>query len=370
VMNVNVNLKMNNRFSVSECVKLYKTADLYQLARAADYIRKKVHKDAPDTVAFVLDRNVTYTNICDCKCKFCAFFRLKKSPGSFVLTTDEILEKIEGLAKIGGSQIMLQGGLNPQLKLDFYIDLLKAVKCRFPSITLHSFSPPEIDHISRVSNKSVDYVLKTLQQAGLDSLPGGGGEILVDRVRGKVSPNKIGSRRWLQIMRAAHKIGMKSTATMVFGMGETLEERFISMKKVRDLQDETGGFRAFIPWPFSPANTKLADYEPTDGVDYLKTVACARLLFDNIKNIHCGWVTEGMKLSQLALAFGANDFGGILMEEKVVRATGVINETNVRELYYTAKNAGYKLARRNTNYDKLELIDEKHRLVTGSSVVQ
>lgn len=361
---------MNDRFTVAECVKLYSTKDIYRLAKAADSIRRAVHGKNADTVTFVLDRNVTYTNICDCECKFCAFFKKKRAAGGFVLPLAEILEKIDGLQKIGGTQIMLQGGLNPDLKLDYYTAMLRAIKDRFPSITLHSFSPPEIDHIARVSAKSADYVLKSLQQAGLDSLPGGGGEILVDRVRSKVSPNKIGSRRWLQIMRAAHRIGMRSTATMVFAMGETLEERFISMKKVRDLQDETGGFRAFIPWPFSPSNTRLAGYEPAGGLDYLKTVACARLFFDNIKHIHNGWVTEGMKLAQLALAFGANDFGGILMEEKVVRATGVINDTNVRELYYTARNAGFKLARRDTEYNILETIDEGHRLVTAKNNVQ
>ncbi|HOT74689.1 MAG TPA: cyclic dehypoxanthinyl futalosine synthase [Candidatus Wallbacteria bacterium] len=361
---------MNNRFSVAQCVKTYKNADFYQLARDADSVRRKIHGKNSGTVSFVLDRNVTYTNICNCKCKFCAFFKLKNTPGSFVLTNDEVLDKIQGLVDIGGSQIMLQGGLNASLKLDYYIKLLKAIRERFAKITLHSFSPPEIDHIAKTSNKSVDYVLKALQQAGLDSLPGGGGEILIDRIRHRVSPNKIGSRRWLQIMRAAHKIGMKSTATMVFGFGETLQERFTSMKKVRDLQDETGGFRAFIPWPFSPANTRLSNYALTDGLDYLKTVACARLFFDNIKNIHSGWVTEGMRMAQLALSFGANDFGGILMEEKVVRATGLINETNVRELYNIAKNAGYRLMRRNTNYDMLEEIGAGHYLVTGASAVQ
>lgn len=361
---------MSDRFSVRDCVKVYNTADFYKLAESADYIRRKVHKEAEDIVTFVMDRNVTYTNICDCKCRFCAFYRLKKSRDSFVLSNEEILDKIEGLVKIGGSQIMLQGGLNPSLKLDYYTNLLKVIKNKYPQITLHSFSPPEIDHIAKGSGKSVDFVLKALQQAGLDSLPGGGGEILVDRIRTKISPNKINSRRWLQIMRAAHKIGMKTTATMMFGVGETIEERFISMKKVRDLQDETGGFRAFIPWPFSPANTELSGYEQADGVSYLKTVACARLFFDNIKNIHSGWVTEGVKLGQLALAFGANDFGGILMEEKVVRATGVINETNVKQLYDIATNAGYRLFRRNTNYDKLEHIDSSHPMVAKDACVQ
>ncbi len=359
---------MSNRFSIAECIKLYDEGNLYKLAGAADFVRRIVHKGASDIVTFVLDRNVTYTNICDCKCRFCAFYKSKKSIESFVLSDDEILKKIEELSELGGSQIMLQGGLNPELQINYYINLLKKIKSRFPKITLHSFSPPEIDHIAKGAGKSVDYVLKTLQQAGLDSLPGGGGEILVDRIRARISPNKINSRRWLQIMRAAHKIGMKTTATMMFGVGETIEERFKSMKKVRDLQDETGGFRAFIPWPFSPSRTGLSMLEPADGIAYLKTVACARLFFDNIKNIHSGWVTEGMRLGQLALKFGANDFGGILMEEKVVRATGVVHETSVVQLYKIAMNAGYKLMRRNTNYDMLELIDASHPLVNNTII--
>jgi len=347
------------RFSVSDCVKVFNNVPLFDIAAAADLFRREIHKDRADLLTFVVDRNVTYTNICSCKCKFCAFFKTKSSPDSFVLSMKQILDKVEGLAGIGGTQIMLQGGLNPELKLDFYIKLLKTIKNSYPDITLHSFSPPEIDHIARQSNKSIDYVIRTLKDSGLDSLPGGGGEILVNRIRSKISPNKISSQRWLQIMRAAHKAGMKSTATMVFGVGETLRERFESMEKVRNLQDETGGFRAFIPWPFSPGRTKLSNFPQADGIEYLKTLAISRLLFDNIKNIHSGWVTEGIKLAQIALAFGANDFGGILMEEKVVRSTGLINETNVKQLYDIASGAGYKLARRNTNYDILEIIDDK-----------
>ena len=349
----------NKRFSVSECVKIYNEKELLSIGAAADEMRRRVHKDKSDTVTFVADRNVTYTNICDCKCKFCAFFRTKTHAECFVLPFDEMMRKIDELVKMGGTQIMLQGGLNPALKLDFYVKMLKMIKEKYKKLTLHSLSPPEIDHIARVSNKSVPYVLATLQEAGLDSLPGGGGEILINRIRRSISPNKISSERWLQIMREAHRIGMKSTATMVFGFGETLEERFKSMEKVRNLQDETGGFRAFIPWPFSPARTKLSNFNQPDGVDYLKTLAISRLLFDNVKNIHSGWVTEGLKLAQLALAFGANDLGGILMEEKVVRSTGLINDANVKEFYEMAAAAGFRLARRNTNYDILEYITLK-----------
>jgi len=346
----------NKRFSVSECVKIYNEKELLAIGAAADEMRRRIHKDKSDTVTFVADRNVTYTNICDCKCKFCAFFRSKNHAECFVLPFDEMMRKIDELAKLGGTQIMLQGGLNPALKLDFYVKMLKMIKEKHKKLTLHSLSPPEIDHIARVSNKSVPYVLATLQEAGLDSLPGGGGEILINRIRKAISPNKMSSERWLQIMREAHRIGMRSTATMVFGFGETLEERFKSMEKVRRLQDETGGFRAFIPWPFSPARTKLSTMDQPDGVAYLKTLPISRLLFDNIKNIHSGWVTEGMKLAQLALVFGANDLGGILMEEKVVRSTGLINDANVKEFYEAASGAGFRLARRNTNYDILEYI--------------
>lgn len=345
------------RTSVSDCVKMFEMTPFHELGAAADAMRRDIHGSRRDTVTFILDRNVTYTNICECKCRFCAFFRTKTGGGGYVLSMDEILRKIDELAMMGGTQIMLQGGLNPDLGLDFYVTMLSGIKKRYPKITLHSLSPPEIDHIARKTGKSLGYVFKTLRDAGLDSLPGGGGEILVDRIRKIVSPNKIMTARWLQIMREAHKIGMKTTATMVFGLGETIRERFKSMERVRRLQDETGGFRAFIPWPFSPNATQLSDYRPVGGVEYLKTLAIARLFFDNIKNIASGWVTEGLKIAQLGLAFGANDLGGVLMEEKVVRATGNVHEADISSFVEIARGAGFKLARRNSEYKILEYID-------------
>jgi len=345
-----------NRITVNDCVKMFAKTPFHELGAAADAMRRKIHRDRSDTVTFILDRNVTYTNICSCKCKFCAFYRKKTGKGGYVLSMDEILRKIGELSAMGGTQIMLQGGLNPDLGLDFYITMLRSIKNRYPNIVLHSLSPPEIDHIAGKCGKTIDHVLKALHEAGLDSLPGGGGEILVDRVRKIVSPEKIRSARWLKIMRSAHKIGMKTTATMVFALGETIRERFQSMGKVRALQDETGGFRAFIPWPFSPNATQLSNYKKAGGIEYLKTLAIARLFFDNIPNIASGWVTEGHKIGQLGLAFGANDLGGILMEEKVVRSTGTIHDADISIFKEMAEGAGLRLARRNTQYDLIEYI--------------
>jgi cyclic dehypoxanthinyl futalosine synthase len=330
------------------------SADLLTLGRIADNRRNKFHPE--DIVTFIIDRNITFTNVCYCQCKFCAFYVTPNSPEAFVLSTKEVLDKISELVKLDGTQVMLQGGLHPQLSLDYYTKLLRDIKSRFPQIYLHSLSVPEIYHLAKKTGLSIQQVLLELQSAGLDSLPGAA-EILVDRVRQIISPHKISTQQWLDCMETAHSIGMQTTATMTFGIIETYEERIEHMLKVRELQDKTGGFRAFIPWTFSPQRTKLAHLEMAGGIDYLKTVAISRIMLDNVKNIHAGWVTEGPKLAQIALAFGANDFGGILMEEKVVNATGISYKTSINELVRLIKDAGKIPAQRNSKYELLRKFD-------------
>lgn len=351
------------RLSLEEGTLLLKQGDLFEIGELADYLCKKKHTD--NTVTFIVDRNITFTNVCTVKCKFCAFYRTPKSTEAFLLSKDEIFNKIEELIKLGGTQIMLQAGLHPGIDLDYYLDLYSSIKQRF-DIDIHSASPPEIAYLSKKSNLTIKEVLIRLKEAGLNSLPGGGAEILVDRVRQIVSPNKIKTDTWLEVMRSAHQIGMWTTATMVYGMVETLEERIIHLIRLRQLQDEsrlqstnrfdtsiTGGFRAFIPWSFQPGNTQLSDYCPASGVDYLKMVSISRIMLDNIDNLQAGWVTEGPKLGQLALCFGANDMGGILMEEVVVKATGVEHLMDISSVVRLIKETGKIPAQRNTRYEIL-----------------
>jgi cyclic dehypoxanthinyl futalosine synthase len=337
------------RLNLQEGTALY-SADLITLGKIADIRRKKYHPK--DIVTFIIDRNITFTNVCYCQCEFCAFYVAPNSSQAFVLTNEEVLKKIQELIDLGGTQVLLQGGLHPQLSLDYYTKLLQDIKKHYPQIYLHSLSVPEIYHLAKKTGLSIKQVILELKAAGLDSLPGAA-EILVDRVRKIISPNKISTQQWLDCMETAHSIGLETTATMTFGIIETVSERVEHMLHVRELQDKTGGFRAFIPWTFSPQRTKLAHLEMSGGIDYLKTVAISRIILDNIKNIHAGWVTEGLKLAQIALAFGANDFGGILMEEKVVKATGIKYKTSVDELVCLIKDAGKIPAQRNSKYEIL-----------------
>lgn len=335
------------RIGADEAVELY-SLPLLEIGKCADAARKRIFGN--EVVTFIIDRNISYTNICTSKCRFCAYYKEKDSKDAFLLSNKEILGKIEELVRIGGTQVMLQGGLNPELKIEYYVKLVGDIKGRFPEIYLHSFSPPEIDHIARVSGMSVREVLVELKSAGLASLPGGGGEILVQKVRDRVSPHKITADRWIEIMRTVHETGMKSTATMVFGMGETIRERIESMERVRKLQDETRGFRAFICWAFSPNRTGMDNIKMAGSVDYLKIVAVSRIFFDNIRNINSGWVTEGESISQIGLFFGANDLGGILMEEVVVKSTGLVNVMTVENLIRIIKQCGKIPAQRDTEY--------------------
>jgi len=297
----------------------------------------------------VIDRNINYTNVCRTKCRFCAFYRSEDDPEAYVLSYEEIFDKVRETIDCGGTQILMQGGLHPGLPFTYYLDMLKAIKERF-DIHIHSFSPPEIVHFSRISGLPVRGVLQRLQEAGLDSIPGGGAEILDDRVRKYISPHKISWNEWMDVMTTAHELGMKTTVTMMFGSVETLEERVMHLIRIREAQDRTGGFRAFIPWSYQPANTELGG-ETATGVDYLKTLAVSRLMLDNVPNVQASWVTQGAKLAQVSLSFGANDFGGTMLEENVVRAAGVSYRVPMDEIIRSIKDAGYQPAQRNTGYE-------------------
>lgn len=336
------------RLTLEEGVEIYKYCGLIDLGAAADAVRRSMHPG--ETVTFIIDRNINYTNVCLNKCRFCAFYRDKGHSGAYVISSEELFAKIEETLSAGGTAVMIQGGLHPDLGLDYYLDMLSSVKNRY-NIHIHSFSPPEIAHMAETSGLSAGEVLRRLKEAGLDSLPGGGAEILADRVRREVSPGKISWEQWMGVMREAHRLGMKTTATMMFGHLETVEERVLHMVRVREAQDETGGFTAFIPWSFQPGNTGLQHVRPATGVDYLKTLALSRIMLDNIPNIQASWVTQGAKMAQVALAFGANDFGSTMLEENVVRAAGVTYRVPMDDIVRFIKDAGFRPAQRTTFYD-------------------
>ncbi len=333
--------------SAQEALNLLKHEDILVLGKMADKIRQQKHPD--NVVSFVVDRNINYTNICTSECKFCAFYRKEENSDTYVLSNEVIMEKIKETIEAGGTQIMLQGGLNPNLRLGYYVDLLKMIKSKY-NITIHSFSPAEIVHIAKQENMSVKAVLLSLHEAGLDSLPGGGAEILVDEIRYKISPKKITADQWLNVMEEAHKIGMKSTATMVIGFGETLEQRIEHMQKIKELQEKTGGFRAFITWTFQPGNTELGG-KKTNAWEYLRTLAVTRIYLDNIKHIQGSWVTQGQETGQITLAFGANDLGSIMLEENVVRAAGTAYEMSINKMVNLITASGKIPAQRDTEYN-------------------
>lgn len=343
-----------HRLTLEDGVTLMKSNEILLIGQAADIIRHKLHPEK--IVTFVIDRNINYTNVCDCKCRFCAFFRDEKASDAYILSKDEIFKKIEETIEQGGTQILMQGGLHPGLSFEFYLDLLKDIKNRY-NIHMHSFSAPEIMYMTKIAKLPLKEVLIKLREAGLDSIPGGGAEILDNRVRKYISPNKITWEEWMEVMTTAHSLGMKSTATMMFGSVETIEERLMHMIRVRTAQDETGGFTAFIPWSFQPRNTDLGG-DTASGLEYLKTLAIARIMIDNVPNIQASWVTQGAKMAQVSLSFGANDFGSTMLEENVVRAAGVQNHVPMDEIINCIEDAGFKAAQRNTYYDIIHYYDE------------
>ena len=339
------------RLDLEEGMRLY-SCDLLRLGKAAQALVHRLHPDG--RVTFIVDRNVSYTNACVVDCDFCAFYRSPGHAEAYTLSYEQIFEKIQELVDLGGTQVLIQGGVNPELELDYYLDLIRAIRQKFPTVHVHSFSVVEFDMISKKFRLPLSEVFRRFKEAGLNSLPGGGAEILVERVRKIISPKKASSARWLEVMRTAHESGLKSTATMVFGHVETLEERIVHLIQIRELQDRTRGFRAFIPWTLSPRGTpRMSHFQPAGGEDYLKTLAISRLMLDNFEHIQSGWLTEGLKLGQIALAFGADDMGGTLLEDKVLEPTGIEVRTRREDLIRLIREAGYQPAQRNTNYEIL-----------------
>ena len=335
-----------SRITSKEALDLF-SWDIIDLGKAGDMRRKLAFPK--EAVGFIVDRIVNFTNICEAACAFCAFHSRANLIESYELTLDEIFRKVEELVAVGGTQVMLQGGLHPDYTLETYIHMVTSVKKRFPDIYLHSFSPAEITHISRKNSLPTADVVKALKAAGLDSIPGAS-DLLVDRIRAKVSPKKITVDEWREVIDAISQNEMTSSATMTYGMGETLKEKIEHLEVIRDVQDRTGVLKAFIPWSFSPARTRMADLLPATGMDYLKIVAIARIFLDNITHIQAGWLTEGLKLAQIALTMGANDMGGVLMEEVVVKATGITTRTHQKELVHIIKNAGKIPVQRDSQY--------------------
>ncbi len=356
------NALQGSRVTIEEGVKLFEQADLFDLGAVADTLNHQKNPESKYRATFVVDRNINYTNICYTYCKFCAFYReVGDTREGYLRTQEEIFQKIEELLALGGTQVLMQGGHNPDLGIDYYEKLVRAVHQRFPQVQVHSFSASEVQHISRVSKISIREVLLRLKAAGLNSLPGGGAEILVDRVRQLVSPLKTKTAEYFDVHRTAHEVGLKSTSTMVYGLGETIQERMMHLDAYRRLQDETGGFRAFIPWSFESQSTEMSMPRCT-GAEYLRMIALSRIMLDNIQHLQAGWVTEGPKLSQIALCYGADDFGGILMEENVVSATKsdrLYSEVSKEEAIRLIREAGKLPVQRNTNYEVVRVYSEE-----------
>ena len=331
----------------SELLEIYERASLIELGQLADAVRKRKHP--LDTVTYIVDRNINYTNICVADCKFCAFYRRPKHPEGYVLSFQEIGRKIDEAKAIGAVQILMQGGHNPYIPFEWYLDLLQFIKREHP-IHIHGFSPSEVEFFAKRFRMTIGQVIDALKAAGLDSIPGGGGEILVDRVRQQVAKKKAMTDAWLGVMAEAHRRGMRTSATMTYGLGETNGERIEHLLRIRQQQAETGGFTAFICWPLQPEHTEMADMPKTDATTYLRTLAVARIALDNVANLQSSWVTMGMKVGQIALRFGANDFGSIMMEENVVSAAGTTYRTTVPQMEQLIRGAGFTPRRRRQDY--------------------
>ena len=310
--------------------------------------------DGTEIVTYIVDRNINYTNVCNVYCKFCAFYRTEKDADHYVISLEDLDRKLDELTRAGGIQILMQGGHHPKLPFDWYIDLLRHIREKYPHVNIHGFSPPEFQHFSEVFEMPVREVIMRFREAGLGSIPGGGGEILVDRVRKKISPLKIKSDEWLEVMQIAHEVGLKSTATMMFGHVETVEDRLEHLQRIRDQQDRSSGFTAFICWTFQPENTVLKVKRKTGVAEYLRTQAIARIFLDNIENIQSSWVTQGPEIGQVALKYGANDFGSVMMEENVVSSAGTTFRLNAEEIETLIRGAGYEPRRRNNWYELLD----------------
>jgi cyclic dehypoxanthinyl futalosine synthase len=351
ITEISAKVRAGGRLTPSEALELYSDAPTSLLGQLADGFRARRH--SAGIVTYIIDRNVNYTNVCVARCNFCAFYRPVGSAEGYVLGFDEIFRKIDETIAVGGVQLLLQGGHNPDLPLEWYEDLFRAVKAQYPDFKLHALSPPEVIHLSRLSRLPVPQVIDRLIAAGLDSIPGGGAEILVDRVRKLLNCyGKATADEWLDVMRHGHFAGLRTTATMMYGTVETMEERLEHLFRLREVQDETGGFTAFITWSYQPEHTELGGGEAT-GIDYLRTLAISRLVLDNFDNLQSSWVTQGGKVGQLSLAFGANDMGSVMIEENVVRAAGASYCMDEIEIVRNIENAGFVPKRRNMHYEIL-----------------
>ena len=347
------------RLTSEDCTALLESRDFVRIGLAADEIRQR--KNSGDVVTYIIDRNINYTNVCNVVCTFCAFYRRPGKPDTYVHSVEEIEKRIDETIALGGTGVLMQGGLHPDFNIEWYEELLGTLHAKYPTFQLHCFSPPEIHNISLISKLDYVTIMQRLKDAGLNSMPGGGGEILDDEVRARVS-TKCTTQEWLDVMRAVHKVGLISTATMMFGIGDSVVHRVRHLQRIRDLQDDTGGFTAFIPWTFQRENTALGrkiTKEPT-GIDYLKMLAVSRLFLDNVQHIQASWLTQGLKLGQSALGFGADDMGSIMIEENVVSAAGADTQANERDLRYQIREAGYTPQQRDIlyNYINREDIDQ------------
>lgn len=346
-------LEEGKRISGDEAYKLYIKADLLLLGQIAHRIRLKKHPHP--YVTYVVDRNINYSNVCVSKCRFCAFYRLPQSPDAYVITKEELARKIEETIALGGTQILLQGGHHPELPLSFYEEMLAFIRDSFPTIHIHAFSPPEIVFFARKESITISEVISRLRSAGLNSIPGGGAEILVDEIRRLISPRKCTASEWLAVMEEAHRQGLRTTATMMFGHLEKPEHRIEHLLKLRELQDKTGGFTAFIPWTFQPKNTALeGSVKPAMSVEYLRVLAISRIVLDNFDNLQVSWVTMGPHVAQTALFFGANDFGSTMIEENVVAAAGVKFRMSLEEMHRLIRSAGFIPKQRTMAYEWID----------------
>jgi cyclic dehypoxanthinyl futalosine synthase len=346
-----------DRITPEEALLLYEWP-LEELGALADQRRRQAKRssysgEGNEIVTYIVDRNINYTNVCNVYCKFCAFYRTEKDDDHYVISLEQLDQKLDELSAVGGVQILMQGGHHPKLSFEWYINLLRHIREKYPHINIHGFSPPEFQHFVEVFGMPLREVMAKFKDAGLGSIPGGGGEILVDRVRQKISPLKIKSDEWLEVMQVAHELGLKSSATMMFGHVETIAERIEHLQRIRDQQDASGGFTAFICWTFQPENTVLKVKRKTSVAEYLRTQALARIFLDNIENIQSSWVTQGPGIGQVALKFGANDFGSVMMEENVVSSAGTTFRLDAKQIESLIRDAGYKPRRRNNWYKLL-----------------
>src|SRR5712671_2206094 len=345
------------RITAEEALLLYEWP-LEELGALADQRRRQAKRssyngDGNEIVTYIVDRNINYTNVCNVYCKFCAFYRTEKDDDHYVISLEQLDQKLDELSAVGGVQILMQGGHHPKLSFDWYLELLRHIREKYPHINIHGFSPPELQHFAQLFGMPLREVISQFKEAGLGSVPGGGGEILVDRVRDRIAPLKCKSDAWLEVMQTAHELGLKSSATMMFGHVETIEDRIEHLGRLREQQDKSGGFTAFICWTFQPENTVLKVSHRTSVVEYLRTQALARIFLDNFPNVQSSWVTQGPDIGQVALKYGANDFGSVMMEENVVSSAGTTFRLDAEKIEALIRDAGYDPRRRNNSYELL-----------------